>query len=431
MTAARIWVVDDDADHRDGLCDLIGTVGFDVTGFDGAGPALDVIDKTVPDMILSDLRMPGIDGIAFLDALRERQTEVPVVLLTGHGDVQQAVSAMQRGAVDFLEKPYDADHLLSVIDRTLATGRLRAENAILRQRLRDEQPELIGETTAITALRNRLAAIAPLPVEVVLQGENGTGKSLAARCLHAQSGRTGAFVTINCAALPDSGFAADLFGRVDAAGALQPGRVVAAEGGTLFLDHIDVMPLALQPVLLRLLDTRQIDPVGGHQPVPVDIRIVAAAATDLREMIAEGGFRRDLYYRLAGVDLTFPPLRQITPDIPVLFQHFLSDTAARHGFPVPEVGFEERRALIEHHWPGNAIELQQAARRRVLGLADPMQSKRSGPRGTLKDRVTQFEAMEIARVLDQCRGNTARAAAQLGIPRRTLAAKISRTGIKP
>ena len=430
MTAARIWIVDDDADHRAGLCDLIQTVGFDATGFDGAGPALDAIRGTVPDMILSDLRMPGMDGIAFLEALQAMGSEVPVVLLTGHGDVQQAVSAMQRGAVDFLEKPYDADHLLSVIDRTLTTGRLRAENAILRQQLRDGQPELIGDTTAITALRTRLAAIAPLPVEVVLQGENGTGKSLAARCLHALSGRTGAFVTINCAALPETGFAADLFGRVDAAGDLQPGRVVAADGGTLFLDHIDVMPLALQPVLLRLLDTRQVDPVGGQRPVPVDVRIVTAAAVDLREMIAQGDFRRDLYYRLSGVELTMPPLRQITPDIPVLFRHFLEDTARLHGYPIPDVGFEERRALMEHHWPGNALELQQAARRRVLGLADPMQAARSAPQGTLKDRVTRFEAMEIARVLDQCRGNTARAAAQLGIPRRTLTAKISRSGIR-
>ena len=431
MSAARIWVVDDDADHLNGLCDLLRTVGFDVSGFEGAGPALEAFRGQVPDMILSDLRMPVMDGIGFLDALQATGSEVPVVLLTGHGDVSQAVSAMQRGAVDFLEKPYDADHLLSVIDRTLTTGRLRAENTMLRQRLRDEQPDLIGETTAITALRARLAAIAPLPVEVVLQGENGTGKSLAARCLHALSGRTGAFVTINCAALPDTGFAADLFGRVDAAGDVQPGRVVAADGGTLFLDHIDVMPLALQPVLLRLLDTRQVDPVGGHHPVPVDIRVIAAAAANLPEMIAQGGFRRDLYYRLSGVELTLPPLRQITPDIPVLFRHFLQQTAKLHGYPFPDVGFEERRALMDHHWPGNALELQQAARRRVLGLADPMQATRSAPQGTLKDRVTQFEAMEIARVLDQCRGNTARAAAQLGIPRRTLAAKISRSGIKP
>ena len=431
MTGGRIWVVDDDADHLDGLCDLIRAAGHDAVAFDAAHLALDRIGRDRPDMILSDLRMPGMDGLGFLDALRERNHDVSVVLLTGHGDVQQAVDAMKRGAVDFLEKPYDADHLLSVVDRTIATSRLRAENAMLRQQLQHAQPELIGDTTAMTALRSRLAAIAALPVEVVLQGESGSGKGLAARCLHALSGRTGPFVTINCAALPDTGFAVDLFGRIDDSGAIVPGRVAAADHGTLFLDHIDLLPLSLQPVLLRLIDSRLIEPVGSHQPVAVDVRIVAAAGADLKELIGQGHFRQDLYYRLSGVDLTLPALRQITPDIPLLFEHFVREAAAVHGLAVPEIGFEERRALMDHHWPGNAFELQQAARRRVLGLTDPAQAVRGAPQGSLKDRVTQFEALEIARVLDQCRGNTARAARQLGIPRRTLTAKISRIGIRP
>ena len=191
------------------------------------------------------------------------------------------------------------------------------------------------------------------------------------------------------------------------------------------------MPLELQPLLLRLLQSRQIEPVGGREPIEVDLRVVASASKDLRELIAQGAFRQDLYYRLAGVEIDMPPLRQITPDIPILFVHFLTQAAARHGVPVPEIAFAERKALQSHDWPGNAHQLRQAAHRRILGLDGVTDTRDLAVTGTLKDRVARFEALEIMRVLDQCRGNTARAAAQLGIPRRTLNAKMNRQGIKP
>lgn len=431
MSRADIWVVDDDDDHREGLCDLIAAAGHHPVAMSGGIAARDALGGPLPDLILSDLRMPGLDGIGLLDAVRAVAADLPMVLLTGHGDVGQAVRAMQRGAQDFLEKPYDADHLLTVVDRSLAAGRLSAENKMLRERLKVEQAHLIGETTAIAAVRERLAEIAGLPVDVILQGETGTGKELAARSLHTQSGRSGPFVTINCAALPNSGFGADLFGRMDAAGILQPGRVGLAEGGTLFLDQIDVMPLELQPLLLRLLQSRQIEPVGGQAPIDVDLRVVASASEDLKELIGKGGFRQDLYYRLAGVEIQLPPLRQIAPDIPILFVHFMTQAAVRHGVPVPEINFAERKALQSHDWPGNAHQLRQAAHRRILGLDGVADTRDLAVKGTLKDRVARFEALEIMRVLDQCRGNTARAAAQLGIPRRTLNAKMNRQGIKP
>ena len=215
------------------------------------------------------------------------------------------------------------------MERSLAAGRLHAEVRMLRERLKVEGADLVGDTTAIAAVRARLTEIASLPVDVILQGETGTGKELAARSLHTQSGRSGPFVTINCAALPNSGIDVDLFGRIDGSGTLQPGRVGLAEGGTLFLDQIDVMPLELQPLLLRLLQSRQIEPVGGREPIEVDLRVVASASKDLRELIAQGAFRQDLYYRLAGVEIDMPPLRQITPDIPILFVHFLTQAAAR------------------------------------------------------------------------------------------------------
>ncbi|OSP55829.1 sigma-54 dependent transcriptional regulator [Pseudoruegeria sp. SK021] len=429
MTSANIWIVDDDADHRDSLCDLISAAGHTATGLPGGIAARDAIATDVPDLILSDLRMPGLDGMGLLEAVRAAGIDVPVVLLTGHGDVGQAVRAIQQGAQDFLEKPYDADHLLTVVDRTLAAGRLHAENKRLRQRLKDKEAQLVGDTKVMAAIRLQLSEIAALPVDVILLGETGTGKDLAARSLHALSGRAGPISTINCAALPDSGFGADLFGRVDGSGQLHQGRVGMAEGGTLFLDQIDEMPLDLQPLLLRLLQSRQIEPLGAQHPLEVDLRIVASASEDLRGLIAKGTFRQDLYYRLAGVEISLPPLRQIAPDIPVLYAHFLTEAAARHGVPVPRVDFADRKALQNHHWPGNAHELRQTAWRKVLGLAGAL-TETNAPQGNLKDRVARFEAMEIERVLEQCRGNTARAAAQLGIPRRTLSAKINRQGIK-
>ncbi|KEJ95600.1 two-component system, NtrC family, C4-dicarboxylate transport response regulator DctD [Pseudosulfitobacter pseudonitzschiae] len=431
MSPANIWVVDDDDDHREGLCDLIAAAGHRPIPLSGGLAARDTLAGALPDLILSDLRMPGLDGIGVLEAVRSVAAHLPLILLTGHGDVTQAVRAMQRGAQDFLEKPYDADHLLTVVERSLAAGRLHAEVRMLRERLKVEGAELVGETTAIAAVRARLTEIARLPVDVILQGETGTGKELAARSLHMQSGRSGPFVTINCAALPNSGIDVDLFGRIDGAGTLQPGRIGLAEGGTLFLDQIDVMPLESQPLLLRLLQSRQIEPVGGREPIEVDLRVVASASKDLRELIAQGAFRQDLYYRLAGVEIHMPPLRQIAPDIPILFVHFLTQAAARHGVPVPEIAFAERKALQSHDWPGNAHQLRQAAHRRILGLDGVTDTRDLAVTGTLKDRVARFEALEIMRVLDQCRGNTARAAAQLGIPRRTLNAKMNRQGIKP
>ncbi|MBM1817973.1 sigma-54-dependent transcriptional regulator [Pseudosulfitobacter pseudonitzschiae] len=431
MSPANIWVVDDDDDHREGLCDLIAAAGHRPIPLSSGLAARDALTGALPDLILSDLRMPGLDGIGVLEAVRSVAADLPLILLTGHGDVTQAVRAMQRGAQDFLEKPYDADHLLTVVERSLAAGRLHAEVRMLRERLKVEGAELVGETTAIAAVRARLTEIARLPVDVILQGETGTGKELAARSLHTQSGRSGPFVTINCAALPNSGIDVDLFGRIDGAGTLQPGRIGLAEGGTLFLDQIDVMPLELQPLLLRLLQSRQIEPVGGREPIEVDLRVVASTSKDLRELIAQGAFRQDLYYRLAGVEIHMPPLRQIAPDIPILFVHFLTQAAARHGVPVPEIAFAERKALQSHDWPGNAHQLRQAAHRRILGLDGVTDTRDLAVTGTLKDRVARFEALEIMRVLDQCRGNTARAAAQLGIPRRTLNAKMNRQGIKP
>ncbi|ETX30585.1 sigma-54-dependent transcriptional regulator [Roseivivax isoporae] len=429
MSGARIFVVDDDPDHLDGLCDLISAVGHATQAFADARAARDAAVAAPPDLVLTDLRMPGLDGIGLLDALAEAGIDVPVVLLTGHGDVGHAVRAMRRGAEDFLEKPYDAEHLMSVIARALKTGRLKAEVARLQSRL-EAQGDFIGDSRLMAALRRTLAEIAPLDIDVVLTGETGTGKELAARLLHRRSPRgDGPFVVVNCATLPEAGAERVLFGD---GGAARPGLVAAADGGTLFLDQIDTLPLALQPKLLRVLQTRLLEAEDG--PRSLDFRVVASTAEPLRAAIRTGSFREDLYYRIAGFEVTLPALREVPADIPQLFDHFVAAAAARHGRDAPPVTFRDRKALQAHHWPGNAHELRIVANRHVLGLAAPAARpdadglvRAAGAGQSLRDLVAAFEAQEIARVLDQCNGNTEAAARALGLPRRTLNDKIARS----
>ena len=428
---ARLFVVEDDDDHRAALCDLMQAAGYSAQGFDKAEAALAALSDP-PDLMLTDLRMPGMDGLGLLRAVRAHHFDLPIILLTGHGDIGHAVQAIRAGAEDFLEKPYDAAHLIAVVSRALAASATRAEVGRLQQVLAERaEVTILGQSRAIRALRDRIAALAPLDVDVLISGETGTGKELAARALHAGGMRSdGPFVAINCAALPDAMAEIILFGH--AAGAFpgatgaRAGKLEAASGGTLMLDEVEAMAPSVQAKLLRALQDRTVERFGENGLRPLDLRVIATTKADLR---ASEGFRTDLYYRLAGADLRAPPLREAGEDIPLIFAHYAQLAARRYGRADPLVTWGLEQTLRRRAWPGNVRELKAAAEAHALGLCIVGEDAPGLSEGTLAERVAAFEAREIAAVLDRHRDNTLRAAEKLGLPRRTLNDKMRRYGL--
>jgi two-component system C4-dicarboxylate transport response regulator DctD len=433
---ARLVVVEDDADHLAALCDLLEAAGHAVTGFAAAPLALPALAEDPPDLVVTDLRMPGMDGLTLLRAIKSLPHDLPVILLTGHGDVGHAVQAIRAGAEDFLEKPYDAKHLVAVIARALAARATRAEVGRLQQVLAEvAEVTILGQSRAMMALKDRITALAPLDVDVLITGETGTGKELAARALHAASPRAaGPFVAVNSAALPEAMFETIMFGH--AAGAFpgaetaKAGKLEAASGGTLLLDEVEAMPLPLQAKLLRVLQDRAVERLGEHGLRPLDLRVIATSKTDLRVACQAGTFRPDLFYRLAGAELVTPSLREAGEDIPLIFAHYAQLAARRYGRPDPEPGFALVQHLKRRPWPGNVREVKAAAEAYALGLLDMRADEGPAlPDQTLADRVAAFEAREIAAALDRHRGNTVRTAETLGLPRRTLNDKMRRYGL--
>jgi two-component system C4-dicarboxylate transport response regulator DctD len=435
--SALIHLVDDDADHRAALLDLLDAGGYRARDFASGDAALAALEGgPEPDLMISDLRMPGIDGFALLEALRDRCPELPVVLITGLGDVPHAVRAMRLGAEDFLEKPYDATHFLAVVERALRAGGTRRELGRLQAEInRRDGADILGQSHAIETLRARIAALGPLDIDVIVTGETGTGKELVARALHAASPRAaGPFIAVNCAALPEALFETEMFGH--AAGAFpgapeKAGKLEAASGGTLVLDEVEALPPAAQPKLLRALQERAVERLGENMLRPLDLRVVALSKTDLRSRALDGSFRADLFYRLAGAEVGLDPLHSLGGDIPLLFSHFAELAARRYGRSLGEIGYGLRQQLMRRPWPGNVRELKALAERFALGLEHPDAPVAlvSEP-GTLADKVAAYEAREISAALERARGNTERAAQHLGIARRTLNDKIARYKIR-
>jgi two-component system C4-dicarboxylate transport response regulator DctD len=436
MTRGRIAFIDDEPQLCEAAEDWLSVSGFAVTTYQNPARALSEIDPQDYDCVVSDLRMPGASGFEVLTHFRAADGDLPIILLTGHGDVPVAVRAIQTGAYDFIEKPYDADMLVTVLDRAVERRRLRREI----ERLHDGagapsiEDRLIGISPAIAALRRSVAQLASVNVDILITGQTGTGKEVLARALHEFGTRsTGNFVAINCAAVPESIFESEIFGHekgaFSGAAAERAGKFEYAQGGTVFLDEVESMPLALQAKVLRAIQERTVVRLGSNRERPIDVRFIAATKTDLRRESEAGRFRADLYYRLATVELAIPPLAERREDIPLLYTVFARAAAERFGVACPDE--VDLTGLSDQPWPGNVRELKSAAERAVLGLNRPASASRPAGQGaTLPDRVARFEAEAIAQVLRMTNGSTAEAAEQLGLPRRTLNEKIARYGLR-
>ncbi len=429
---ALIFIVDDDADHLSSLADLVEASGYVAEAFPSAVEALKAM-AAEPDLVISDLRMPKMDGIAFVNELRTQKHAVPVVLLTGHGDVGHAVEAMRAGAEDFLEKPYDSTHLMAVVRRTLDAQAARREVTRLTRMLAERANDsILGRSRAMQQFRKRIAALASVDLDVLITGETGTGKELAARAIHAASSRSqGPFVALDCAVLPEALAETILFGHGegvfahDANGRV--GKLETADGGTLMLDEVETMPMVIQAKLLRVLQERSFERMGDPVSRPLDVRVIATTKTNLRLLDT---FRPDLFFRLAGTEFTTPTLHEAGEDIPLIFAHYAQLAARRYGRGDPKLPWALSQKLKRQTWSGNVRELKTSAEAFALGLFELEGSgaPTSGPQA-LADRVSEFEAREISAVLDAYAGNTMRAAETLGLPRRTLNDKMRRYGI--
>ncbi|WP_153101766.1 sigma-54-dependent transcriptional regulator [Paraburkholderia hayleyella] len=435
-----VLYIEDDALVRRASMQSLQLAGFEVIGHASVEAAAMLIDREFSGVIVSDIRLPGASGLDLLAQCRERAPDVPVILVTGHGDISMAVQAMRDGAYDFIEKPFASERLIETVRRALERRKLVRENLALRRELAGHNtnvPRIIGRSVAIEQVRRLIANIAPTDAAVLINGDTGAGKELIARSLHELSPRHDKpFIAINCGALPESMFESEMFGYEPGAftGAVKRriGKLEHASGGTLFLDEIESMPLALQVKLLRVLQEGMLERLGSNQPVRVNCRVVAAAKGEMAEHVASGAFRQDLLYRLNVVTIVLPPLAERREDIVPLFEHFVLDAAVRYQRPAPFLSELQRMRLMQRDWPGNVRELRNAADRFVLGVAEDslaLPENDASSQQSLKERVEQFERALIVQALEQAGGVVALAADQLHLGKATLYEKIKRYGL--
>jgi two-component system C4-dicarboxylate transport response regulator DctD len=431
----QVALVDDDADLRHALAQTLSLAGFDILPFSSGEAALAAVDTRFSGIVLSDIRMPGMDGLELQRRLHELDPELPVVLLTGHGDVAMAVRAIKHGAYHFITKPFLPDEVTAITKRALEERAMALELRSLRQS-NAFSSALIGETPIMQALQRTIQQVAGLDMDIVIDGETGTGKGLVAKLLHATRARTAApFVTIDCGALEEQSFHRDLFGAAPGhAGSLGQrwvGRFEQAHKGTLVLDAIDTLERALQQKLERAVETRTILPLGRNEPEAIDVRILATSQMPLAEKVSAGGFSGALYYRLNGISLSLPPLRDRRDDIPILFSHFLKRACDRVGREVPKLSPTVWRKLQSHAWPGNVRELQTYADQVALdldGLARPTPGNESkaDQQKDLKAMVADYECGLIEEALEAASGHVPTVLQRLNLPRKTFYDKVTR-----
>jgi len=443
-----ILVVDDDRELLRALERTLKNAGFSVRGVESGEDAMSSLSDGVPDVVVSDLLLPGIDGIELLKEIKAAAPTTEVLMMTAHGTIERAVEAMRAGAYDFVEKPIERERLLRAVERAFERRELSDENRRLRERLKDHdaRARMVGESPSMLELRRLASQIAPADVPVLVTGESGTGKEVVADLLHELSGRSeGPLIKISCAAIPETLIESELFGyeRGAFSGAQQakPGRFELAHRGTLFLDEIGEMAPAMQAKLLRVIEERSVVRLGGTRAIPVDVRLVSATNVDLTRAMQDGKFREDLYHRINVIEIPMPPLRDRLGDLPLLVAHFLERHRGLRVRPLEGVTPAAMERLAAHPWPGNVRELENVLQRALVVAPGPRLeatdlrfahhvAPRSGaepgiaiPRGS---SIAQAEEILIADALERAGGDKERAAKLLGISARTLYRRTSR-----
>jgi DNA-binding NtrC family response regulator len=456
-SSARILVVDDNARARQSMADVLTAAGHEVDSSASAVEALRLLDRSAYDVILTDLQMPGMNGLEFIRALETRGCEAQVAMVTAFASVSSAVEAMRHGAFDYIEKPFDAEQLEQLVSRALSQAEREGRRSSVPATNQEWQAAMIGQGPAMRLLKQRIAQVAPTDETVLVCGESGTGKELVARCIHAASRRQGrALVSLNCPALSPQLLESELFGHergaFTSADAPRVGRFELAEGGTILLDEVTEIELGLQAKLLRVLQERTYERVGSSESRKADVRVVATTNRDIRQAVSAGQFRQDLYYRLAVVPIVVPPLRERREDVPHLVRHFLSEAARRTERPGCELDASAMELLCDYPWPGNVREVENLVTRacvlfsgRTIGAADlrpwllpsgdghdtaPSIASHESP-GPTPQTLAEMERKLIETTLEHVGGHRAKAAQVLGIGIRTLTNKLRAYGYAP
>jgi nitrogen regulation protein NR(I) len=467
---AEILIVDDDAQLRQSFERLLAAEGHVVHTASCGEDGLEHVRRNAPDLVIMDVRMPGIDGLEAFRQMHALLPHMPVIVMTAYGTTDTAIEATKRGAFDFVLKPFDIPEILAQINKALISGQRASIQGQQKPLVEDEtQDTLLGRSPAIQEVCKSIGRVAPTDATVLIRGDSGTGKELVARALHRHSNRSKQpFLVINCVAIPETLLESELFGyekgAFTGASSRRVGRIELANRGTVFLDEIGDMPANIQAKILRLLQERQIERLGGSKPIPVDVRILAATNRDLEAAVSQGAFREDLYYRLSVVTLTLPPLRDRREDIPILAEYFCKRHATDLRMDPPEITTEGMALLREYDWPGNIRELANTLMRAVifsrglaLGLEELTKVMTSGSPSPQHDAaqleetlrvwiqselatnasgdlfenlISQFGAMLLKEALQLTNGNRTQAAKLLGLSRPTLLARIEKYGLK-
>jgi two-component system nitrogen regulation response regulator NtrX len=445
--AHTILVVDDESGIRQSLSSLLREEGYQVEAAGSGEDCLTAVAQKPFDLILLDVWLPKMDGLATLERLQERDGAPMVVMISGHGNIETAVRATKLGAFDFIEKPLSLEKIILVVKNALDYLRLEAENRRLRAEL-EERYQILGDSVPMKALRQQIALTAPTTGRVLIYGESGTGKELVARALHAHSPRSQMpFVEVNCAAIPEELIESELFGHrkgsFTGASEDKTGKFVKADGGTLFLDEIGDMSLKTQSKVLRALEEQRVEPLGSNQPVTVDVRVIAATNKKLDEEISKNAFREDLFYRLNVIPFYLSPLRDRTADVPILARHFLAEFSEAHGKRAKELSESAMDVLLRYPWPGNVRELKNLIERLVIMCPQarvephhlPPEVFRGAarsphqPYATLHEARSAYEREFVLRKLEENQWNMTRTAVALGLERSHLYRKMKTLGI--